>query len=37
MTNWMGEFAKWVPSVRIINYKGNPDQRRALQNEICMG
>ena len=37
MTNWTGEFAKWAPSVRTISYKGNPQQRRALQNEICMG
>lgn len=34
MTNWSGEFAKWAPGVRTISYKGNPTQRRALQNEI---
>ena len=37
MTNWTGEFAKWAPSVRTISYKGNPTQRRALQNEIRAG
>ncbi|OCB89229.1 SNF2-family ATP dependent chromatin remodeling factor snf21 [Sanghuangporus baumii] len=37
MTNWTGEFAKWAPSVRMISYKGNPTQRRALQNEIRAG
>ena len=37
MTNWTGEFAKWAPSVRTISYKGNPAQRRALQNDIRMG
>ena len=36
MTNWSGEFAKWAPSVRMIAYKGNPLQRRALQGEIRM-
>ena len=37
MTNWSGEFAKWAPSVRTISYKGNPQQRRTLQNDIRMG
>ncbi|KAJ8520347.1 hypothetical protein ONZ45_g2821 [Pleurotus djamor] len=37
MTNWSGEFVKWAPSVRMIAYKGNPAQRRALQGEIRMG
>ena len=37
MTNWSGEFAKWAPGVNMIAYKGNPQQRRALQNEIRMG
>ena len=37
MTNWSGEFAKWAPDVNMIAYKGNPTQRRALQNEIRMG
>ncbi len=37
MTNWSGEFAKWAPGVRMISYKGNPAQRRALQVELRMG
>ncbi|KAI5119788.1 hypothetical protein M0805_006586 [Coniferiporia weirii] len=37
MTNWTGEFAKWAPAVRTVSYKGNPAQRRALQNEIRVG
>lgn len=37
MTNWSGEFAKWAPSVKMIAYKGNPAQRRALQAELRMG
>ena len=37
MTNWSGEFAKWAPGVKMISYKGNPAQRRALQNEIRAG
>lgn len=37
MTNWSGEFAKWAPTVKMISYKGNPAQRRALQNELKIG
>lgn len=37
MTNWTAEFAKWAPSVHTISYKGNPAQRRLLQNEIRSG
>lgn len=37
MTNWTAEFAKWAPAVRTISYKGNPLQRRALQNDLRVG
>ncbi|KAI0271595.1 SNF2 family N-terminal domain-containing protein [Gloeopeniophorella convolvens] len=37
MTNWSGEFAKWAPAVKMIAYKGNPMQRRALQGELKVG
>ncbi|TFK76642.1 hypothetical protein BDN72DRAFT_806622 [Pluteus cervinus] len=37
MTNWSGEFAKWAPSVTMIAYKGNPQQRRTLQGDLRMG
>jgi len=37
MTNWSGEFAKWAPDIKAISYKGNPAQRRVLQNELRMG
>lgn len=37
LTNWTLEFEKWAPSVRKIVYKGNPTQRRLLQEEIRMG
>ncbi|KAI3622262.1 rsc complex subunit [Moniliophthora roreri] len=37
MTNWSGEFAKWAPSIRLIAYKGNPAQRRALQGDLRVG
>ncbi|KAF5361681.1 hypothetical protein D9758_007383 [Tetrapyrgos nigripes] len=37
MTNWSGEFAKWAPSIKMIAYKGNPAQRRALQGELRVG
>ncbi|KAI8997113.1 SNF2 family N-terminal domain-containing protein [Pilobolus umbonatus] len=34
LTNWTLEFEKWAPSVKIIVYKGNPNARKELQNEI---
>ncbi|KAJ2767819.1 ATP-dependent DNA helicase Snf21, partial [Coemansia nantahalensis] len=34
ITNWILEFEKWAPAVRVIGYKGNPTQRRALQQQI---
>ncbi|KAJ7071584.1 SNF2-family ATP dependent chromatin remodeling factor snf21 [Mycena amicta] len=37
MTNWSGEFAKWAPSIKVISYKGNPTQRRVLQNDLRVG
>ncbi|KAJ1839690.1 ATP-dependent DNA helicase Snf21, partial [Coemansia sp. RSA 2708] len=36
ITNWILEFEKWAPSVRVIGYKGNPTQRRTLQQQIRM-
>ncbi|KAJ7102506.1 SNF2-family ATP dependent chromatin remodeling factor snf21 [Mycena belliarum] len=37
MTNWSGEFAKWAPGVKVVAYKGNPAQRRALQGDLRVG
>ncbi|KAJ2161476.1 ATP-dependent DNA helicase Snf21 [Coemansia sp. RSA 552] len=37
ITNWILEFEKWAPSVRVIGYKGNPTQRRMLQQQIRRG
>ncbi|PIA12582.1 hypothetical protein COEREDRAFT_100025 [Coemansia reversa NRRL 1564] len=34
ITNWILEFEKWAPTVRVIGYKGNPAQRRGLQQQI---
>ncbi|KAJ2832016.1 ATP-dependent DNA helicase Snf21 [Coemansia furcata] len=34
ITNWILEFEKWAPSVRVIGYKGNPTQRNVLQQQI---
>ncbi|VDD82876.1 unnamed protein product [Mesocestoides corti] len=34
MANWAMEFEKWAPSVKKILYKGSPQCRRALQNQI---
>jgi len=30
LSNWVNEFAKWVPSARVVAYKGTPAQRRDL-------
>jgi ATP-dependent helicase STH1/SNF2 len=37
MTNWSGEFAKWAPGIKVVAYKGNPAQRRALQGDLRVG
>ncbi|KAK6201142.1 SNF2 family N-terminal domain-containing protein, partial [Scheffersomyces amazonensis] len=37
ITNWTMEFEKWAPSVRVIVYKGSPQQRRSLQHEVRLG
>ncbi|KAJ7857605.1 SNF2-family ATP dependent chromatin remodeling factor snf21 [Mycena leptocephala] len=37
MTNWSGEFAKWAPSIKVVVYKGNPVQRKALQGDLRVG
>ncbi|KAI8319325.1 hypothetical protein GQ54DRAFT_335682 [Martensiomyces pterosporus] len=34
ITNWILEFEKWAPSVKVIGYKGNPTQRRVMQQQI---
>ncbi|KAI7907267.1 SNF2 family N-terminal domain-containing protein [Cokeromyces recurvatus] len=34
LTNWTLEFEKWAPSVKTIVYKGPPNTRKELQNEI---
>lgn len=37
ITNWTLEFEKWAPSVKVIVYKGSPQQRKELQFEIRTG
>ncbi|KAJ2677526.1 ATP-dependent DNA helicase Snf21, partial [Coemansia sp. RSA 1285] len=34
ITNWMLEFEKWAPTVKVIGYKGSPPQRQVLQQQI---
>ncbi|CAO3621454.1 unnamed protein product [Mucor hiemalis] len=34
LTNWTLEFEKWAPAVKTIIYKGPPNARKELQNEI---
>ena len=37
MPNWISEFEKWAPSVRVVSYKGTPAQRKNAQAEIRQG
>lgn len=37
MPNWIMEFEKWAPAVKMISYKGSPTQRKQSQNEIRAG
>jgi ATP-dependent helicase STH1/SNF2 len=37
LTNWIGEFEKWAPSLRKIIYKGPPNQRKMATNQIRSG
>ncbi|CAG8825095.1 22287_t:CDS:2, partial [Dentiscutata erythropus] len=33
MTNWVLEFEKWAPSIKICTYKGTPPTRKLLQKK----
>ena len=37
ITNWTLEFEKWAPQIKVVVYKGLPQQRKALQAEVRMG
>ncbi|KAI8061744.1 SNF2 family N-terminal domain-containing protein [Gongronella butleri] len=37
LPNWTLEFEKWAPSLTKVVYKGNPQVRRALQQDIRQG
>ena len=37
LTNWNSEFEKWAPSVQRIVYKGAPNARKQLQQQIRWG
>ncbi|GAA5851229.1 hypothetical protein JCM5353_005258, partial [Sporobolomyces roseus] len=37
MPNWISEFERWAPSVRVVSYKGTPTQRKSAQWEIRQG
>lgn len=37
ITNWTVEFEKWAPSVKLVVYKGSPQQRKELQYEVRTG
>lgn len=33
LSNWVEEFAKWVPDVPVVLYHGNPAEREALRSK----
>ncbi|GAA5945416.1 hypothetical protein JCM10213_005973 [Rhodosporidiobolus nylandii] len=37
MPNWISEFERWAPSVKVVSYKGTPAQRKTAQSEIRKG
>ncbi|TNY22936.1 SNF2-family ATP dependent chromatin remodeling factor snf21 [Rhodotorula diobovata] len=37
MPNWISEFDRWAPSVKVVSYKGTPAQRKTAQSEIRHG
>lgn len=37
LTNWVNEFEKWAPSVKKIVFKGSPNQRKELSNQVRAG
>lgn len=34
LSNWVLEFEKWAPSVMVVSYKGSPQARRTMQNQM---
>ncbi|CAB3403479.1 unnamed protein product [Caenorhabditis bovis] len=32
--NWIGEFQKWCPSLKVLTYYGNQDERRHLRHRV---
>ncbi|CAL4066291.1 unnamed protein product, partial [Meganyctiphanes norvegica] len=34
ISNWSLEFDKWAPSVNVVSYKGSPNVRRLIQNQM---
>ena len=36
LMNWTLEFAKWVPMLKVISYKGSPNARRELLKLNCV-
>lgn len=34
LPNWASEFQKWCPSLKVLQYRGNKNERRALTSEV---
>ncbi|CAG9110283.1 unnamed protein product [Plutella xylostella] len=34
LSNWVLEFEKWAPTVSVVSYKGSPQSRRIVQNQM---
>ena len=37
MTNWMMEFAKWAPDIKVLTYKGKPSLRKETIHQALAG
>ena len=38
LSNWVNEFAKWLPAANVVCYKGTPQQRKELfRSEVADG
>ena len=36
LANWMNEFKRWCPSLRVLRFHGNKDERQALKDTVLV-
>lgn len=34
LSNWVSEFKKWCPSMKVVNYKGHPQTRKDIMKDV---